>query len=212
MGIYRRTTWAMIFCKKIGFGRAGVLGWALASAAMAVGPLLTDAPQAFAWHPEPGSCDVAAVVWTNWARSVYCREHVPYFALHPPVYYTQPVGRPYGWSPFAYPAWVPTPLLEPPRPMVIQNPYVVGFGFRAKASFIGDPGTGMPEPGAGAAGAPQPIRITNPYIGSGTSEGSRSASAKAPDGFPKPSNSTEEPISSTASVQPRRIRNPHLPE
>lgn len=33
----------------------------------------------------------------------------PYFALHPPVYYSAPVARTYGYSPHAYPGSVRTP-------------------------------------------------------------------------------------------------------
>lgn len=33
-------------------------------------------------------------------------DRVPYFALHPPVYYSYPVARPYGYSPFALPPGV----------------------------------------------------------------------------------------------------------
>src|ERR1700742_789907 len=35
--------------------------------------------------------------------------NVPYYALHPPVYYSYPVPRTYGYSPFAYPPSVMTP-------------------------------------------------------------------------------------------------------
>ena len=47
----------------------------------------------------------------------------PYFALHPPVYYSAPVPRSYGYSPFAYPGTVPTPevVLGPEE---VINPYV----------------------------------------------------------------------------------------
>ncbi len=34
---------------------------------------------------------------------------VPHFALYPPVYYSAPVPRSYGWSPFAYPPGMMTP-------------------------------------------------------------------------------------------------------
>ena len=47
----------------------------------------------------------------------------PYFALHPPVYYSQPVARTYGHSPFAYPATVQTPAPAPQAKMV-ENPHV----------------------------------------------------------------------------------------
>jgi hypothetical protein len=49
---------------------------------------------------------------------------VPHFALYPPVYYSVPVPRTYGWSPFAYPPGVPTPDATPPAPSDVQNPHV----------------------------------------------------------------------------------------
>jgi hypothetical protein len=57
---------------------------------------------------------------------MYTREYVPYFAMHPPVYYSYPVPRPYGFSPYAYPPGVMTPeiLSEPTGPKEIINPHV----------------------------------------------------------------------------------------
>jgi hypothetical protein len=46
----------------------------------------------------------------------------PYFALHPPVYYSLPVPRTYGYSPFAYPGCVMTPELVAPETII--NPHV----------------------------------------------------------------------------------------
>jgi hypothetical protein len=46
----------------------------------------------------------------------------PYFAIHPPVYYSQPVPRTYGYSPYAYPGTVMTP--EVVEPEIIENPHV----------------------------------------------------------------------------------------
>jgi hypothetical protein len=51
----------------------------------------------------------------------------PYFALHPPVYYSYPVPRSYGYSPFAYPGIVATPEVtevSAPEPEEIINPHV----------------------------------------------------------------------------------------
>ena len=46
----------------------------------------------------------------GWASpSIYVSDYIPYYALHPPVYYSYPVARPYGYSPFAYPPGVTTP-------------------------------------------------------------------------------------------------------
>ncbi len=51
--------------------------------------------------------------------------NVPYFAAHPPVYYSAPVPRTYGHSPFAYPPHFRTPeLMEVVEPLSIVNPYV----------------------------------------------------------------------------------------
>mgnify|MGYP001050168337 CR=1 FL=1 len=162
---------------------------------------------AWAWPPEANRSRaiVPALVWADWSRTVYDREHIPYFALHPPVYYSQPVGRPYGWSPFAYPGWVQTPMVAPPRPMVIQNPYVVGFGAGAKGEPFGSRGAEPAYSAAHGAGTPQPVRIKNPYVPAGAAEGIRSGSTKD-------ARNANDGISSTAAVQPRRIRNPHLPE
>jgi hypothetical protein len=51
---------------------------------------------------------------------------VPYFAAHPPVYYSTPVPRTYGYSPFAYPPGVRTPEVAGgcAQPVEIINPYV----------------------------------------------------------------------------------------
>jgi hypothetical protein len=66
--------------------------------------------------------------------SVYSMDQPPYFSLHPPVYYSMPVARTYGYSPFAYPGFVETPAWEgaagyappaaPASPKMIINPYV----------------------------------------------------------------------------------------
>jgi hypothetical protein len=52
---------------------------------------------------------------------------IPYFAEHPPVYYSYPVARPYGYSPYALPPGVlPAELqVAPPKPEEIVNPYYV---------------------------------------------------------------------------------------
>lgn len=48
----------------------------------------------------------------------------PYFSIHPPVYYSAPVPRTYGYSPYAYPGTVRTPELEVSQKVaIIQNPF-----------------------------------------------------------------------------------------
>ena len=49
----------------------------------------------------------------------YTTDKIPYFAAHPPVYYSHIVPRPYGWSPYAYPPGTPMPEVAPaPAPEV----------------------------------------------------------------------------------------------
>jgi hypothetical protein len=49
----------------------------------------------------------------------------PYYALYPPVYYSYPVARPYGFSPFAYPPGVLTPEVKPSLSgQTYLNPFV----------------------------------------------------------------------------------------
>ncbi len=56
---------------------------------------------------------------SNWEN------RLPYYALYPPVYYSGIVPRTYGYSPFAYPGYVPTPdLASEVGPLEIVNPYV----------------------------------------------------------------------------------------
>ena len=98
------------------------------------------------------------------ASNIYTAEHVPYFALHPPVYYSYPISRPYGWSPFSH-APLPyatqrfRPAVRVARPLTIRNPYVVGVSAAGEDSSIG-----------------QPLRIVNPYVqGSGKAEDAAAA-------------------------------------
>jgi hypothetical protein len=83
--------------------------------------------------------------WLYPSGSLYVQESVPYFALHPPVYYSYPVARPYGFSPFPYPPEVLTPELPRTSP-VMGNPYVVSV-----AGSMSD------------AGQPS-LRMNNPYV------------------------------------------------
>jgi hypothetical protein len=76
----------------------------------------------------------------------------PYFALHPPVYYSHPVARTYGRSPFA----CPCDCHHPSRQSVVRviaNPYVPATP--AKPSDT-------PAAGEGKVAA-KVERIANPY-------------------------------------------------
>lgn len=78
--------------------------------------------------------------WAYWPGSVYAIERRPYFALHPPVYYSYPVARTYGLLPYPY---LPSPVIRDvrrPVPQRIVNPYVVESGVVG-----GPPQTALPE-------------------------------------------------------------------
>ncbi len=62
--------------------------------------------------------------WTQPLYNFSNREHLPYYSLFPPVYYSAPVPRTYGYSPFAYPPGMTTPDLNPAEPVIIENPHV----------------------------------------------------------------------------------------
>lgn len=78
--------------------------------------------------------------WTYMPPSVYVLERSPYFALHPPVYYSYPVSRPYGHLPYPY---LPGPSTQPvaaERPQTIVNSYAAepgDAGVPAKAALPG---------------------------------------------------------------------------
>ena len=81
--------------------------------------------------------------------SIYVNDYIPYYAAHPPVYYSYPVPRPYGFSPYAYPPGTMTPEPKLEKPVVIQNEF-----FR--------PGEVKKAPQDQTAGLPR--RVANPYV------------------------------------------------
>ncbi len=95
--------------------------------------------------------------WGHWAYyfpnyPLYGREYIPYYALHPPVYYSFPIPRTYGRSPFAYPpcGCGPEPVLEVAQPKVITNPFVDH--------------SEVPHASTPRSAAIQPKRVINPYV------------------------------------------------
>jgi hypothetical protein len=102
----------------------------------------------------PGSASAGSPTWWPlWSGSVYT-SHVrglpPYFSLYPPVYYSYPVPRTYGYSPFAYPLGTPTPevtITDAPSQIMI-NPYVPRSQSASQA-----------EKTAGG-----PLTISNPFV------------------------------------------------
>jgi hypothetical protein len=84
--------------------------------------------------------------------SLYARGYIPippYFALHPPVYYSLPVPRTYGYSPFPYPGDYPMPELQVMQPATVKNPYA-------------DAGPPVPAEANSTTYAP-PERTANPF-------------------------------------------------
>ncbi len=89
---------------------------------------------------------------------------VPYFAAHPPVYYSTPVPRTYGYSPFAYGPSVRTPdVVEGCSPVTIVNPYV-----RSSSKKMATPAPKAPSKDRSVSikkTAPRgPLTIDNPFV------------------------------------------------
>lgn len=89
--------------------------------------------------------------------------NVPYFAAHPPVYYSYPVPRTYGYSPFAYPPNTMTPDVEisaAAQPVEIINPYVPSS--QQKQAQADQSADASPK----TSRQPQPLVIINPFVAS----------------------------------------------
>jgi hypothetical protein len=88
-------------------------------------------------------------------RQLY--NNLPFYALHPPVYYSDVVTRTYGYSPFAYPPGVMTPEIAcAPQPISIINPYV--------PQKPATPADKKSDPTAAASPQPEPLVIINPFV------------------------------------------------
>ena len=88
--------------------------------------------------------------WWYPTGSLYVSDQAPYFAVHPPVYYSYVVRRPYGYSPFPYPPDVLTPERPPMSPLVVHNQYA--------CVEVAAPAAGTPT-----NTKPKPLRIQNPF-------------------------------------------------
>jgi hypothetical protein len=88
-------------------------------------------------------------------------DNVPYYAAFPPVYYSYPVARTYGYSPFAYPPGVMTPEVEAAQPLAIENPYFKGSSATVDAAEAApakvDQTTSVSQPAG-------PLWVINPYV------------------------------------------------
>ncbi len=100
-------------------------------------------------------------------RGLYGNGHFekrPYFALNPPVYYSQPVARPYGYSPYALP-----PGVQPAEPRIVETPAAIvnpfftsGKAASEKKEKARDRATSFETPAAPAEKTPPGIQ-TNPF-------------------------------------------------
>ncbi len=86
---------------------------------------------------------------------------IPYFAAYPPVYYSRPIPRTYGYSPFAYGRNVRTPDLSPAiQPQILENKFVP-----AKAqSVLSQPKNVKPQDKTTALSKPGPLMVMNPFV------------------------------------------------
>lgn len=97
----------------------------------------------------PAPCGFGGLSYHCWPAGLYTREYIAYHALHPPVYYSYPIPRTYGYSPFAYPPGTRTPEIAAPTPEVVPNPHV--------------PQKETVKPTANRL-AHAPLRIRNPFV------------------------------------------------
>ncbi len=88
----------------------------------------------------------------NYGNTGYM-DRIPYYALYPPVYYSYPVARTYGYSPFAYPPGTMTPEV---RPQVKAAEYINPF-VPKEASPVLDRSTRVAKPR-------NPVRVAKTYI------------------------------------------------
>lgn len=128
------------------------------------------------------SCVEARAQWplgtfgygSYYAPGMYANDtRVPYFSLHPPVYYSYPVPRPYGYSPWAYPGWTETPHVPSAEPQTLVNPYFLDAPARAiepkspsdaPQQIPAKPSALNKQASAKKTHDVQPLRIQNPYF------------------------------------------------
>ncbi len=84
-------------------------------------------------------------------------DRIPYYALHPPVYYSYPIARPYGDSPFASPPGYYGPGCADCGPQTIINPYATPGN--ATPSTTTPPET-VPTPPAPTSPTPKSVKPT----------------------------------------------------
>jgi hypothetical protein len=128
----------------------------LASLVISLAAFSSGSAQAQVWNGYSGGW------YGGLPYSVYSMDAVPYYALHPPVYYSHIVPRPYGYSPYAYPPYVMTPESTPNTgPQVMINPHVTT---PAKS-----------EKNDNRVAQTEPKTILNPYVTSSVADVQRAA-------------------------------------
>ena len=86
----------------------------------------------------------------NYDNSAYGGNYrIPYYSLYPPVYYSYPVARTYGYSPFAYPPGTMTPEID------VQA---------AAAELKKKPASMRIDIGGDKSAASQPKMYVNPFV------------------------------------------------
>ncbi len=126
------------------------------------------------------------------------RVNLPYYAAHPPVYYSHIVPRPYGYSPHAY---IPG----------IISPYFEAYGTWYPCGYYG-PYFGY----GGPMRAPYPAKAEGQIDAPQTTSGAAANSAAAPKA-PKlvrnmyySGDASEDSADESAAPAPLRISNPHV--
>jgi len=114
-------------------------------------------------HAQCNGCNGGGWAWGYDMGGLYnsLDYNVPYFAAHPPVYYSYPVPRTYGYSPFAYPPYTMTPdvVMGGAQPLEIVNPYVPSTQQESKAD-VDQSAAAAPKMNR----QPQPLVIINPFV------------------------------------------------
>lgn len=82
--------------------------------------------------------------------NMYTQDQPPFYAMYPPVYYSRPLSRTYGFSPFAYPPGYSTP----------QNYFTSPQGLQTSALYD----TNAPPQMATTVAQATPLVIENPFV------------------------------------------------
>lgn len=139
-------------------------------AAVALGGLMTPASADAYWWQGAG----VGIGGLYRSLDYPTERRVPYFAAHPPVYYSVPVPRTYGHSPFAYDPTARTPEVTPiaAQPLEIRNPYVPSSSSSAaKAPTESKPAVRSRTISTQQESEPTgPLTIVNPFVDLGSIE------------------------------------------